>query len=471
MPKLIAGIDIGSHSIKVTIIEAYWKEFKIIEQREEVVAENGNVTKILKDIIPPSFNGEVIVSYPSSHYSQRKIVLPFSERKKIEKILKFEIEDIIPFSIEEIVADFHIIGETPSGFQLLVIFTKKDDLKDFLELLKDASINPWMLEAEGLALIHLYQQYHENEKVAAIIDAGSSKTNILIAVRDSVLYTKRIPYGIDSPALLSKTILQSVRTFEVKEKRMVERWFIAGGGALDSDFLSIIKREAGTDVSTADILTESIKAPKPVSPSMLLSLSLAIKGWKGVSNRGVDLRKEEFRREKVRDIKKSQLVRFGIMGSILLSLAITDFTLRIYLKSSRYNLLKNQSQLLFRETFTDVQRIVNEVEQAREKMENLKKKARDLGIVEDSIRSPLDALREISLNIPDGVKIDINEWNWDGESVWMEGKTDTFDSLDRIREGLQRAKGFSEVSVTETRASSDKKSVLFKITMKIRGKR
>ncbi|MEM7827908.1 MAG: pilus assembly protein PilM [Candidatus Aenigmatarchaeota archaeon] len=471
MGRLIAGIDIGSHSIKATIIEAYWKDFKVIEQREEIIVDKAELTHILKNIIPSSFKGEVIVSFPSSHYSQRKITLPFSERKKIEKVLKFEIEDTIPFSAEEIVADFHIIEKTPTGAELLVILTRKSDLKDFLELLNNASINPSMVEAEGLALIHLYQQYPKNDRVSAIIDVGSSKTNILIAFKDSALYTKRIPYGTDSPDLLSKMLLQNIGSFEVKENRTVEKWYIAGGGALDSNFLSVIKNKTGIDLIPADTLTESIKTSKPLSPSMLLSLSLAIKGWRGVLNNGVNLRKEEFRAKKVADLKKSQLFKFAIMGSIVLALAAVDFSLRIYLKSSRYHQLKNHSQLLFKETFADVQKIVNEVEQAKEKLEKIRKKAKDFGIMQNSIRSPLDALREISLSIPEGINLDINEWNWDGETVWMEGKTDTLESLDRIRDGLLKAKGFLDVNITESRASTDKKSVLFKITLRIKGER
>ena len=81
--------------------------------------------------------------------------------------------------------------------------------------------------------------------------------------------------------------------------------------------------------------------------------------------------------------------------------------------------------------------------------------------------SMLDLMREITIRIPGDVKVDVKDLVIDRGRVAITGETDSFESVDKIRAGLQGFTHFKRVGLTHAKvgAKGDKVEFKFSISM------
>ena len=74
-------------------------------------------------------------------------------------------------------------------------------------------------------------------------------------------------------------------------------------------------------------------------------------------------------------------------------------------------------------------------------------------------------MREITLRIPDDVTVDIKDFVVDRGRVAITGETDSFESVDKIRAGLQKFTGFKRVALTHAKVGAKGDKVEFKFSI------
>src|SRR3989344_6064781 len=104
MSQRILGIDVGSHSIKVAEIERGLRGFQLVgffEQpvmNSETLGKEGAATqallKLFEEYNLPS--DLVYPALPGQASSLRVIDLPFTDFKKIDQTIEFEMENYLP---------------------------------------------------------------------------------------------------------------------------------------------------------------------------------------------------------------------------------------------------------------------------------------------------------------------------------------------------------------------------------------
>src|SRR4030043_1277301 len=107
------GLDIGSSGIKAVELTRTWKGFRATRygfrptpngKKEEFLAEK---LRGLRGIFPDGEKGEsLVLAVPSQRTMVHRILLPFRERKKNLRVVKFETEPLLPFPIDQVVVDF-----------------------------------------------------------------------------------------------------------------------------------------------------------------------------------------------------------------------------------------------------------------------------------------------------------------------------------------------------------------------------
>jgi hypothetical protein len=63
------------------------------------------------------------------------------------------------------------------------------------------------------------------------------------------------------------------------------------------------------------------------------------------------------------------------------------------------------------------------------------------------------------------MKFEINEISVDSEKVRLEGETDSFESLDKIKESLGKNGNFGERIITDSKMNAEESKVRFKLEM------
>ena len=204
MPQKIIGLDIGSHSIKAVQLRRNFRGFELIGfhekeiPREEEMAPSDAVVQALTELFGKGrIAGDlVITSIPGHQVSARIIKLPFADRRRMDKVVPFEVEGHTPFNIEEMVVSYHIVKVEEGGAQILALLVKKDVLRDHLETLERAKISPKIVDLDVLSLYSISSLTLGGvEGPFSLADIGASKTSICIIDGGNLSMIRSLPFG------------------------------------------------------------------------------------------------------------------------------------------------------------------------------------------------------------------------------------------------------------------------------------
>ena len=117
---------------------------------------------------------------------------------------------------------------------------------------------------------------------------------------------------------------------------------------------------------------------------------------------------------------------------------------------------------VFTTTFPDVQRIVDPLQQMRVKMQEIKK---DATFSVETNRSVLaiDVLNDISRHIPKQIDVVLSSIIIGADNVLISGDTGGFAAVDDVKNSLENAALFKNVSITSTNKDRNGNRVRFKI--------
>jgi type IV pilus assembly protein PilM len=118
--------------------------------------------------------------------------------EELAESIKWEAEQYIPFSIDDVNVDFQKLGPgaTEGQADILLVAVKKDKINDYVNLVKDAGLEPVVVDVDAFALANMHELSYEAETgITALLNIGASVMNINI-LRDGVsIFTRDITVG------------------------------------------------------------------------------------------------------------------------------------------------------------------------------------------------------------------------------------------------------------------------------------
>ena len=204
MSQQIIGLDMGAHSVKATLLRSRLRGFELagFYQRpvvvDESVSEEDRMARTVEQLLAENrlkADG-VVVSMPGLVVSVRIITLPFTDRRKISRVVPYEMEGYLPFSLEEVVISYHILKQAEGKTRLLVVALRKDLLKVHLEALAKVGVVPRVVDVDFMALFSLCQTgLKQTGGCYALLDLGDTKTSVCIVHDGSLGFGRSIPIG------------------------------------------------------------------------------------------------------------------------------------------------------------------------------------------------------------------------------------------------------------------------------------
>ena len=525
MPQKIIGLDIGSHSIKAVQLRRTFRGFELIGFQEKEIPRGGEiapsdaVVQALAELFAKGRIGgdTVITSIPGHQVSARMIKLPFADRKKMDKVIPFEVEGHTPFNIEEMVVSYHIVKVEEGGAQVLALLVKKDVLRDHLKTLEQAKISPKIVDLDVLSLYSISTLILQDiEDPFSLADIGASKTSICIVDGGHLSMIRSLPIGGEaitgaiqkefdlsyeeaeqgktSHGILLETkgkseeeirfskciesavsplvreMKQTFHSYEADHHQKVRRIYLCGGTSALGNVVPYLSRELEIEASPLNTLEAPFnKLTMKGVPTGLIPHGLGL-GLRGVGNGSfsqVNFRRDEFAfQSEVKEIK-GKFLYAGIWMLALLLLVSFDFYLKLNAKQKHYEDLNGEIRRVFTSSLPEIKNIVNEVQQMRAKIEELKRDpllSSEAGMEGMSV---LELMREITLRIPEDVRVDMKDLAINEGRVAITGETDSFESVDKIKAGLQKFTGFKRVALTQAKigVKGDKVEFKFSISM------
>ncbi len=308
------GLDIGSGYLKVVQLKdtkgGYELElFDMLPLPPELIVDGSIIDSLrlvdsLKELVKKAkikTKDAVISIAGHSSVIIKRVSLPEMSEEELSESIKFEAEQYIPFDIEDVNLDFQILGpkEEAGQMDVMLVAVKKDIINEYLSVVKEAGLNPMIVDVNSFALENIYEVSYEIEpdKNIAIVNIGASTINmnilkggISVFTRDSAvgsnLHTEALqrefnltyetaerlkkgePVENVSPQdafsvidLASEEIIGEVNRSLEYFHEDINEVILSGGCALVKDFPKLLAEKIGIEVKVMEPL-KNIKIPK-----------------------------------------------------------------------------------------------------------------------------------------------------------------------------------------------------------------
>jgi hypothetical protein len=155
------------------------------------------------------------------------------------------------------------------------------------------------------------------------------------------------------------------------------------------------------------------------------------------------------------------MVSSGLAAGLLLVWLLT-VSMDYYYKNKQLNTLNNRITSIFQSTFPDVKKIVNPLQQMRVNIEEVRKVSLNPTGGQGNMLT-IDILNEISKGIPDDIDVKFTRTVIGENNVVINGDSDTFNSVDAIKNRLEQSKSFKTVTIVSTTKEDSSNRIKFRL--------
>ncbi|MDX2445773.1 MAG: type II secretion system protein GspL [Desulfobacterales bacterium] len=480
MSRKILGLDIRRDAVSAVVVKSgmsgSWIESYA---RVSFSVKEASFEEELKRSLE-SISGQIdiahavcVVALPAVDVTYRNLKAPFKEIKKVRQVLPFELETDLPYQVEDIVFDFNLLDNPlePDTPQLFAAAIEKQRIAVLLDLLNSFKIEPDILTIGGYAMGQYLSRLSGKKHCHMFLDIGDSYTTMVLSLSGDVGLVRTFSIaGSDKSMLrsicsrINRTLLafeqNSGVTCDLDELQITGSYLAAAdvGPDLEAFFGVPVTRADLMEASGKIVLTSQEKTWEPYLMDGALSLVLnELSGFGSINFRRDRMGVGKAWVENKRDILKTCCLG-GVVALLFLGYSIVNYyTLKQRVETKHTEILE-----IFQTTFPEVTQIVDPVHQMRVKLEALGKGASQPGEFAASVKT-IDILNDISRLIPEKQDVELVSIIVGSDSVVVSGNTDTFNAVDDMKSGLEKAEIFNSVSISSANMDKSGTRVRFKL--------
>ncbi|MCA9546361.1 MAG: pilus assembly protein PilM [Myxococcales bacterium] len=192
MATKVVGLDLGAHTVKVCELVTAFRSFELVgfgSEAVEPVAEDQHhfhaLAAAARRLLERRglLNETLMTAMPPAVVSTALLDFPFSQPKKIEQVLPFQLDEAVPFDVEDLVYDYQIVEKSDAGpCKVLVAYVKEDTFQLFLAALSHEGLDPKVVSIGPLAWFNLHDQVVGEAVTApvAVLDIGHTHSELAI---------------------------------------------------------------------------------------------------------------------------------------------------------------------------------------------------------------------------------------------------------------------------------------------------
>jgi len=207
--KSVAGLDIGSSSIKMVELDGKLNNLNLVSLGfENLPADtiiDGQIMElnVVSDVIQSVCNSHQIkadrvVTGVSGHsVILKNIVLPPMTREELEESIDWHAEEHIPYDLADVSLDYQVTAESNDATNVLIAACKRERIDNIKQAIQLAGKSPVVIDVDTFALQNCYEVNYEptDDDVVTLLNIGASTMNVNIVQGTRSLFTRDITVG------------------------------------------------------------------------------------------------------------------------------------------------------------------------------------------------------------------------------------------------------------------------------------
>jgi general secretion pathway protein L len=427
------------------------------------------------------------VSLGAENFFFRNLTFPFTDKRKIDKILPIELEDQILVDMEDVIADSLVTGEKGSTAAVVAAMVDRNFLRQRLDELAELNIDPVVVTVSGVQTA-LQLAKKRIEKDFVLLDVGCKRVTMFVMAAGKMRLVRTMVFDdggganfiIDKnsqlvsarrPGMVADTFKSMCKDinhtlFALEDAKFDLPIFLTGPLTFVQDSAQHLKKNLGRRVTPCDLSGMSVDIGKGSglwrADLMTSPLTLAIRSKKSQS--GFNFRKNEFAKRASFRRYRHLVPRVGIPLLICCLLGIGYLWNNYYQRQRELASLDVESREIFTATLPDVKRVIDPVQQLTIEIRDLKKgMLGDAGL--DSDIKVIDMLAELSTRIPESLQVHVVRMVVDRQTILLRGLTDNFNSVDGLKKALEKSDYFRDVTINSANLATKVSGVRFELKL------
>ncbi|MFL6467795.1 MAG: type IV pilus assembly protein PilM [Pyrinomonadaceae bacterium] len=207
--KSVAGLDIGSSSVKMVELEGKNGRYSLaglgFENLPDETIIDGQIMELntVSDVIQKvcqnhNIKAERVVTGVSGHsVIIKNIVLPPMSDDELEESIDWHAEEHVPFDLADVSLDYQVTGRTSDSTQVLIAACKRERIDNVRQAIQLAGKEPAVIDVDTFALQNCYEMnYQPNDgQVVTLLNIGASTMNVNIVKGNRSLFSRDITVG------------------------------------------------------------------------------------------------------------------------------------------------------------------------------------------------------------------------------------------------------------------------------------
>jgi general secretion pathway protein L len=460
------GLDQAHDALRVATLQSGFRGFAIQEVRSVPLPEQGTPAERLQaalaalELNPPlGPDDSVAVALPDALVATYLLTIPFSDAKRIERVLPAEVEGAIPFDLSDVVWDWTILGQAGGKSEVLIGVVQKKVLRDHLDVLAASGLDPRVVTLAPLALAALGERGvlvpdGAPPLTAALLEAGPDRADLalldagrpILARAMATANAQSWAAAATDPTARARLLSTLVRDLKISlraRRVMPQRLLLSGAVASLPEAAERLGAET-------QLPAEPIALPAG-GPADALALGLALRAQ--LPRGRINFRKGDFAFTQDLSQVRGRLVRFGVAAALLLVLGLV-------LGVARLSSLRRQAAAYDEAVCSATRRILGncltDYRQAIAQLSGGRSRAAGIPRV-----SAADVLAELVANMPEGSMPLLDDVEVTTTAVRVRGTADSFGKVDEVVSALRKDKCFGEIKQPRTEKAREGNKVTF----------
>jgi type II secretory pathway component PulL len=423
----------------------------------------------------PFDSRQAVLVLASQDVAYHEFSFPFDNARKVENAIAFELASD-PEAGDFLLDHVKAVGREPGFHRFIAAQVRRETLRKRIQPLESAG-----LQVKGITTdLSTLGLYVRQEDEALVMETGEQFTLFALYQHGQPVLLRTIPIGLGQVAdqsqqvqrrdlsLLKGEIKRTIHSFSAKSGTAPDRIWVTGtllqrNGAFEALQNQLALQPALRSPQDLECrLENSEQAPAEINAfGALLGVCL----WKRKGPFFNFMKDEFLYSDKGPDAGRLLRWSFVFLGVFLLTFFLS-YGLDIAALQKRHDFLSEEIRKTFSSAFPEVNRVVEEVKQARNLLAARQPGFRGQNSGPGKL-DLLDTLHRISATIPQGTFFQIMSLFWETGKIELLGRTDSFKTVNTIQELLAARPEFSDVTISNARQREGAKDVEFKISIRI----